>query len=152
MGWPSRRPMRRLQLVITILAMIGLELDVLYHPLSPSQVLRWTQPYDPDARDANGPGGGKALGSAGRDAFVEGPAASGQQSDQTKKRPKLNKLAGMPLLVALRSKTRSSELLLSVCLEPVRPLNVVLPCHGSERYFHHPRRVSLLHQLCRMQC
>jgi hypothetical protein len=153
MGCASRRPMRRLQLVITILAMIGMELDVLCHSFSPFQALRWSQPSDPDGRDANNPGGGKALGSAGRDAFVEGSTPSGQKPDRTKNRPKLNKLTGMHLLVALRSKTRLSDLpLTSVCFMPVCPLKEVLPGYGSERYFPHPRRISLLHQLCRMLC
>jgi hypothetical protein len=145
--------MRRLQLVIAILVMIGMELDVLCLRFSSFEVLRSTQSSGPDERDANSPGGGKALGSAGRDAFAEGPTSSDQQSDQTENRLKLNKPAGMQLLVGLRSKKRSSDLsLISVCFQPVRPLNVVLPDYGSEHYSHHPRRVSLLHQLCRMIC
>jgi hypothetical protein len=93
------------------------------------------------------------LGWTGRDAFGEAPPLSDHESDQTENRSKLNKLAGMDLLVTVRSTTRSSGLsLISKCFTPVHPLNVVLTGNGSERFFHHPRRISLLYQLCRMRC
>ena len=153
MGCASRQSIRRVPLVITILAMIGMELDVLCHPSSPSQVHRSIQASNPDERDANSPRGVKASDSGGRDAFVERSIPIGQQSGPTKNRSKLNMPAGMQHRVAIRSKTRLSELpLISICITKFRLLNVVLPGDGSEHHFHPPHRVSLLRQLCRMLC
>jgi hypothetical protein len=153
MGCALRQPMRRLRLLITILAMMGMELDVLCNPFYPLQILRWIQPFDPDASDANGPPDVKALGSADRNAPVEKTPLDGQQSDELESRLQIHQPPEMHDLVALRSKTRSAALpLFSLCFKPVRPLVLVPLGYGPERHLNHPHRTHLVHQLCRMLC
>jgi hypothetical protein len=153
MGHAPREPKRRLQLIIAMVAMMGMELDVLWKPFSPLQLLRWLQPSDPDETNANRFAGAQAQGSAGSDSLAERATPNGQQADQTKGRPKLGKLPVTHDLIAVRSKTRSSSLpLFCHCSLPVRSLDMSISRYGHDRHLHHPSGISLLQQICRMLC
>ena len=154
MGRAARGPMRVLQPLIAILAMTGMELDVICNPVAPLQILHWIQSFDPDNADANGTPGGKAQVSAEWDVSTERAPGNGKRPNRTKSRSRLHPLPEIYDQVAVRSKTRSSALpLFSLCSSPVPSLNVVVPGRGHEHHLHHSQCVvSSLHLACRLRC
>jgi hypothetical protein len=146
--------MRVLQLLIAILAMTGMELDVLCSPFPPLQILQWIQPSDPDDADASGPAGGKARVSARSDVSAEKAPVNGKHSNRTKCRSRLHPLPEIYDVVAVRSKTRSSALpLFTLGSSPDCSLNVALPGRGHEQHLHHSQCVvSSRHLVCRLRC
>jgi hypothetical protein len=146
--------MRILQPLIAILAMTGMELDVICNTVSPLQTLHAIQPSEPDGADADGTPGGKAQVSVTWDVSAERAPLNGNHPNQTKSRSRLHPLPEIYDQVAIRSQTRSSALpLLSLCASPVRPLNVVLPGRGPEHQLHHsPCVVFSPHLASRLLC
>jgi hypothetical protein len=145
--------MRHLPLLIAMLAMMGMEWDVLCSPFSPLQIHHWIQPPGRDEAEANSPAIGQDRVSAAKDAVEKGAFADGEHPDPTESRSKLRRPPEMDDLVAVRSKSRSSaHSLSSLGFSPVLPLDVVLPGCGYERHLHHPPCNSLLHRLCRLVC
>jgi hypothetical protein len=153
MGRASRGPMRHLPPLIAMLAMTGMEWDVLCNPFSPLQIRHWVQPPGPDEAEANSPAISQDRVSAAKDAVEKGASPDGKHPDRAKSRSKLRRPPEMHDLVAVRSKPRlSAHPLSSLGSSPVLPLDVVLPGCGSERHLHHPLCDSLLHGLCRLVC
>jgi hypothetical protein len=146
--------MRVLQLLIAILALTGMELDVIGHPFFPLQILASIQPAGPDEADANGPADGRARVSAKGNVSAETAPRSGNHPNRTKSRVRLHPLPEIYNLVAVRSKTRSSALApFSLDSSPLRSLNLVLPGRGHEHRLHHSQcAVSSLHLVCRLVC
>jgi hypothetical protein len=146
--------MRVLQPLIAILAMTGMELDVICSPVAPLQMLHWIQPSDSDDADAKGTPGGNAQVAAKRDVSAERAPLNGKRPNRTKSRSRLHPLPEIYDQVAARSKTRSSALpLFSLGSSPVGPLSAVLPGRGHEHHLHHAQCVvSSLHLACRLRC
>jgi hypothetical protein len=146
--------MRVLRPLIAILALTGMELDVICNAFSPLQILHGIQPSDPANADANETPGGKALDSAKWDVSTESATLNGKHPNRTKSRSRLHPLSEIYVQVAVRSQTRSPALtLFSLCSSPVGPLNVVLPGRGPEHHLHHsPCVISSLHLACRLLC
>jgi hypothetical protein len=154
MGRDSRVPVRVFQLLIAILAMTGMELDVIGKPVAPLQNLSSIQPSEPDGADAQGTTGGKARVSARCDVSAESAPLKGKHRDHTKYRSRLHPLPEIYHVVAVRSKTRALALpLISLDCLPVLSLNVVLPGRGHEHHVHHSESApSFLHRVCRLIC
>jgi hypothetical protein len=154
MGRGSHEPVRVFQLLIAILAMTGMELDVIGKPVSPLQNLSSIQPSEPDGADAKGTTGGEARTSARCDLSAGSVPLKGKHRDHTKYRSRLHPLPEIYHVVAVRSKTRAPALpLISLDSLPVRSLNVVLPGRGHENHLHHPESApSFLHRVCRLIC
>jgi hypothetical protein len=146
--------MRFLKPLIAILALTGMELDVIGKPFSPLQILRGIPPSDPDNADAKGTPGGTAQVSVRWNVSTERAPSGGKQPNQTKSRSRLHPLPEIYDQVAVRSKTRSPVLpLSSLCSSPVRSLSVDLPGRAPEHHLHHSRCVdSSLHLACRLLC
>jgi hypothetical protein len=146
--------MRVLQPLIAILAMTGMELDVICNPVFPLQILHWIAPSDPDNADASGTPAGKAQVSARWDVSAERAPLNGKHPNRTKSRSRRHPLPEIYDQVAVRSKTGSSALpLFSLGSSPVPSLNVGLPGRGHEHHLHHSRCVvSSLHLACRLLC
>jgi hypothetical protein len=153
MGCAPRELKRRLPLVIAVVAMIGMELDVLCNPFSPLQILNWLQPTDRDAGETRSPSVAVASDGGSGDASFEKSTLRAGPSGRPKRGPRLDRPLEIHDLIALRSKTRSAAAPLNGTSNSfVRPLDAILPGCGPESHLHHPHPVSLLREYCRMLC
>lgn len=153
MGRVLRNRMVQLRLAIVLMAMAGMEADVLCNPFSPLQILRWLQPLDGDDADAGGAARPTAIAGADEATSREEAPRDAGRSGPGKKRARLDKPAEMHDLIAVRSKVRTPVRSLATWIgKPAIPLESASRRTVAE--FDHPvsGRVAIVHRLCRLLC
>ena len=153
MGHAGQQPMRRLQLILAILAMMGMEWDVLCNPFSPLQILRWLRACELNETVAKGPAAVKAATSADDGTPAGQESTDGRNARWPKGRSQLDTPSDMHDVIVVRSKTRKSTLSRFILASAdIDWLGAVAPAQTSTRHRPRQRPISLLHQICRMQC
>jgi hypothetical protein len=153
MGRALRESTRRLPIVVALLAMMGMELDVLCNPYYPLYLLRRIPHRAPVETGANPPRGDGAWESAGGGTLADEAIPNFKVPYPRKGRPRLDIPPEMHDLVALRCKTWSPSLP-HFChgISPIPWLETTISGRDHERHRLDPDGVSRLHQLCRMRC
>lgn len=149
MGRARRDQMRRLQLALTILAMVGMVTNVICNPFSPSQVLRWILCFSTQEADSNGP---PSLDSAVRASSVDDAHRGWQPGSPKKHRSSLDVPADVDDVVVVPAKLRST---LTPLINGASANLAIAPgLFGGAQvtHFHNPHPASALPQLCRFRC
>jgi hypothetical protein len=135
----GRRWIRRLQLMTTVMALMGLVLNVFCNPFSPIQLIHWLSARQEAQVHSLRPACRDNATSPDPSSGVDGALQAAKNSDQADDRPKLDLPPDLDDTIAIRPRPRlstPSQLDMDRCLLLAPPPDLAVPLLTVAQYRH----------------